>query len=75
MTNDLVRRVHEHKTDQVEGFTKRYRVHTLVHYEQTNNIGAAIQREKQLKKWRRRWKLNLIEENNPNWDDLFEELI
>ena len=75
VTNDLARRVHEHKTDQVEGFTKKYGVHRLVHYEETNDIESAILREKQLKKWRRRWKLELIEESNPQWNDLYNGLV
>ncbi|OHA56624.1 MAG: GIY-YIG nuclease [Candidatus Veblenbacteria bacterium RIFOXYC2_FULL_42_11] len=74
ITNDLTRRVYEHKTDAVEGFTKRYAVHTLVYYEQTSDPVAAITREKQLKKWRRIWKVALIEEKNPGWRDLYEEL-
>ena len=75
VTNDLVRRGHEHKTDAVAGFTKAYAVHTLVHYEQTHDPHTAIAREKQLKKWRRVWKISLIEEQNPGWRDLFEELV
>jgi putative endonuclease len=55
----------------VPGFTKRYGVHRLVYYEQFSDIEFAIQREKRLKKWNRRWKIRLIEELNPNWDDLF----
>ena len=74
ITNDLTRRVYEHKTDAVEGFTKRYAVHTLVYYEQTSDPVAAITREKQLKKWRRIWKVALTEEKNPGWRDLYEEL-
>ena len=75
ITNDLTRRVYEHKTDAVEGFTKRYAVHTLVYYEQTSDPVAAITREKQLKKWRRIWKVALIEEKNPGWRDLYEEVL
>jgi putative endonuclease len=71
VTNDLVRRVHEHRTGVVPGFTKRYRVHRLVYYEQFSDVEYAIQREKRLKKWNRTWKIRLIEELNPNWDDLF----
>ena len=74
VTNDLVRRVNEHKTDAVAGFTKAYAVHTLVYYEQTHDPNTAIAREKQLKKWRRAWKISLIEGQNPGWRDLFEEL-
>ena len=70
MTNNLVRRVYEHKTNMNEGFTQKYGVHRLVYYESTNDVTAAITREKQMKKWKREWKINLIEERNPNWDDL-----
>ncbi len=75
MTNDLIKRVYEHKQGLVEGFTKKYNVHMLVYYEQTNDVNAAITREKQLKKWKREWKLNLIEEFNPEWKDLYYELL
>ncbi len=75
VTNDLVRRVYEHKNDLVKGFTSRYKVHQLVYFEQTPNITSAIQREKQIKSWRRKWKLELIEKTNPNWDDLYERII
>ena len=70
VTNDLVKRVYEHKNDLVEGFTKKYQVHNMVYYEQTPDIQTAIAREKQLKKWSRRWKIELIEKLNPNWKDL-----
>ena len=72
---DLLRRVLQHKQDSIEGFTKRYGVHTLVYYEQAENIPAATQREKQLKKWKRARKINLIEQLNPRWRDLYGELI
>ena len=75
VTNDLVRRVFEHKSDFVEGFTRRYRVHTLVWFESTDSIEAAIQREKQLKNWKREWKVALIEKANPDWNDLYEGLL
>ena len=75
VTNDLLRRVYEHKNDLVEGFPKRYGVHMLVYYEQYNSAESAIQREKSLKFWRRKWKIRLIEETNPEWTDLYEELI
>jgi len=75
VTNDLIRRVHEHKTDAVEGFTKQYGVHDLVYYEQTGDIESAIGREKQIKKWNRSWKKRLIEEFNPDWNDLYNSLI
>jgi putative endonuclease len=72
VTNDLVRRVYEHRSKFVPGFTRRYGVRRLVYFEQFSNIEAAIQREKQLKKWNRRWKIRLIEESNPNWVDLYD---
>ena len=74
VTNDLRRRVYEHKHGLIEGFTKKYRVHMLVWYELTNSIESAIQREKQIKKWNRSWKLKLIEEKNPRWEDFSLEL-
>ena len=70
VTNDLVRRVFEHKSKLVSGFTKKYDVVRLVYYEQYDNVENAIQREKRLKKWNRQWKIRLAEERNPNWDDL-----
>jgi putative endonuclease len=73
MTNDLMRRVWEHRSGVVEGFTKRYHVHTLVWYEVAETAYSAIQREKQLKRWRRAWKLRLIEEMNPTWRDLYAD--
>ena len=75
VTNDLMRRMHEHKNGMIEGFSKRYGIHLLVHYEQTENVRSAIMREKQLKKWKRKWKLNLIEKENPGWKDLHDELM
>ena len=71
VTNNLVRRTYEHQTDAAEGFTKRYGVCRLVYFEQFDDIQSAILREKRLKKWNRAWKTRLIEEHNPNWDDLF----
>ncbi|NQT35173.1 GIY-YIG nuclease family protein [bacterium] len=73
-TNELIRRVAEHKSGGVGGFTKKYGVHMLVYYEGTPYHAAAIQREKQLKAWRRQWKMELIEKNNPEWKDLYEGL-
>ena len=75
VTNDLVRRVWEHKNDFVERFTKKYSVHYLVYYEQCEDAESAITHEKQMKKWKRRWKLELIEKTNPNWKDLYHEII
>jgi putative endonuclease len=71
VTNDLVRRVYEHKTKAVPGFTTRYGVDKLVLFEIYDDAASAIAREKELKKWRRDWKTRLIEEQNPNWDDLY----
>jgi putative endonuclease len=75
MTNDLKRRVYEHKVGLNEGFTKQYDVHHLVWYEPAATAEAAITREKQLKKWNRAWKLRLIEERNPTWTDLYDEIV
>ena len=74
-TNDLLRRVYEHKNDLAEGFTKRYGVHTLVYFEQGGDREGANQREKQIKEWKRRWKLELIEKANPEWKDLYEQIL
>jgi putative endonuclease len=75
VTNNLQRRVWEHKTDLVEGFTKKYGVHCLVWYEVAASPQAAITREKQVKKWKRAWKLRLIEEMNPTWRDLYADIV
>ncbi len=75
VTSDLIKRIYEHKNEVVEGFSKKYGVHRLVYYENAQNAETALLREKQLKKWNRAWKLRLIEEQNPEWDDLFEKLI
>jgi putative endonuclease len=74
VTNDLVRRVFEHKEGVVAGFTKRYGVKRLVYFEQFEEATAAIQREKTMKFWPRQWKINKIEENNPDWCDLYDEI-
>ncbi len=74
VTNDLIRRIHEHRTDAIPGFTKRYGVHMLVYFEATENVEAAIHREKRLKKWKRQWKLDLIEQHNSTWSDLYPSL-
>ena len=70
VTNDLARRVYEHKHKLVEGFTSRYNVTWLAYYEQTADVGSAIEREKQIKGWRRSKKVKLIESRNPRWRDL-----
>ena len=75
VSSDLPKRVWEHRSDLLEGFTKRYGVHRLVYYEFHEDMVAAIRREKQMKKWERAWKLELIERHNPGWRDLWEELI
>jgi len=75
VTNNLIKRIYEHKNNLVDGFTKKYRVHILVYYEQLNNIENAITREKQLKKWERNWKLSLIEKENPEWEDLYKKIM
>ena len=75
LTSDLTRRVHEHKSDLVDGFTKDYEVHNLVYYEAVADISSAIAREKQLKKWERAWKVQLIEKVNPDWRDLYFDLL
>ena len=72
--NDLIKRTCEHKNNLVAGFTNKYHVHQLVHYEQFDDVNAAIAREKQLKKWKRKWKLDLIEQSNPDWKDLYEDI-
>jgi len=70
MTNNLTRRVVEHKSGSIDGFTKKYNVDKLVYFEEVTDVISAISREKQLKNWHRQWKINLIETVNPDWDDL-----
>jgi putative endonuclease len=74
VTNDLIRRVHEHREGLVDGYTRKNNIKRLVHFETHDSIVDAIQREKTLKGWYRRWKEALIEENNPDWRDLWEEI-
>ena len=74
VTSNLQKRIWEHKNNVVEGFTKKYFVHKLVYFEQTSDVNSALLREKQLKKWKREWKINLIEKENPFWKDLYETL-
>jgi len=74
VTNDIARRVHEHRTGAADGFTKRYNVKQLVWYETHGDVQAAIAREKSIKRWPRRYKLNVIEAMNPGWNDLYEAL-
>ena len=75
VTSNLVKRIHEHKTNVVAGFTQKYKVHDLVYFEETQDVISAITREKQIKKWNRKWKLALIEKGNPEWQDLYESLL
>jgi putative endonuclease len=72
VTSDLIKRVYEHKDNVVDGFSKKYNIHHLVWYEAYETVDGAIIREKQIKKWNRRWKLKLIEKDNPEWNDLYE---
>jgi putative endonuclease len=74
VTNNLLRRVSEHRDGIAEGFTKKYGVKHLVYFEAFGDINAAIHRETRLKKWRRQWKIDLIQKENPLWDDLYEQL-
>ncbi len=74
VTSNLIQRIWQHKNNQVEGFTKKYNVHTLVYYEQHEMMESAIIREKQMKKWKRDWKIQLIEKDNPLWDDLWSNI-
>jgi len=74
ITNNLKKRVYEHKNNLVKGFTQKYNVHNLVYFEQTNEVQSAIQREKRIKKWNRAWKIKLIQKNNPDWKDLYDSI-
>jgi len=74
VTSELPKRIWEHKEGLVEGFTKKYNIEIVVYFEVHENIESAITREKQLKKWNRKWKLRLIEEKNPEWNDLYKTL-
>ena len=74
VTSNLQERVHQHKQGLLDGFTKKYNVKNLVYYEIFGDIGEAITREKQLKKWKREWKIKLIEKDNPGWNDLYNNL-
>ena len=74
VTSDLIKRIYEHRNDLADGFTKSYRVHSLVWYEPHEDIKCAIVREKQIKAWKREWKIRMIEEFNPEWGDLYEKI-
>ena len=75
VTSDIVKRVYEHKNSFVDGFTKKYHIHKLVYFETHHSIEEAIKREKQLKKWIRAWKIDLIEKENPDWEDLYDSVL
>jgi len=75
VTNNLERRVYEHKHKLKDGFTKKYNLTKLVYFEMFNDINDAIKREKQLKNWHRQWKINLIESKNKDWKDLYDEMV
>jgi putative endonuclease len=75
MTNDLIRRGYEHRNGLIDGFTKKYNLKRLVYFEVFNLVEDAILREKRLKKWNRQWKIDLIEKANPNWNDLYQQLV
>ncbi|MGI8910966.1 MAG: GIY-YIG nuclease family protein [Rubrobacteraceae bacterium] len=75
VTGDLVKRIWEHRSSFVEGFTKRYGVHLLVYFEVHDHMTEAIRREKQIKKWNRAWKVDLIEKTNPRWHDLWATIV
>ena len=75
VTNDLISRVYAHRNNLVEGFTQKYHIHNLVYYEAYNDINEAINREKRMKKRKRQWKIELIEKNNPAWEDLYDHII
>ncbi|MDO9349909.1 MAG: GIY-YIG nuclease family protein [Deltaproteobacteria bacterium] len=74
VTSDLIKRVYEHKNKLVDGFTREYSVHRLVWYEIHESWEPAFKREKQIKRWKRVWKLELVEKNNPSWNDLYESI-
>ena len=75
VTSDLAKRTYQHKNNLIEGFTCQYKVYDLVYFEQHGDVYAAIHREKRLKEWQRKWKLELIEKTNPTWRDLYAEII
>ena len=75
VTSDLIKRIYEHKNSLVDGFTKKYNVHDLLYFEQFQDMNSAIAREKQLKAWKRQWKIALIEKVNGNWQDLYGEIL
>ena len=74
VTSGIIKRTHEHKNKLVDGFTKKYNLHRLVWYELHETVESAITREKRIKKWERKWKLELIEKDNPRWNDLYDHI-
>ena len=74
VTSDLKKRVYQHKNNLIDGFTKRYKVHHLVYFEETSDVRSALQREKHMKIWKREWKIRLVQQMNPDWDDLYDTL-
>ena len=74
-TSILPKRIWQHKNNLVEGFTRKYKIHMLVWYEQTTDVYAALHRERNIKRWKRAWKLELIEKFNPDWRDLYNDII
>ena len=75
VTNDLVKRIYEHKNDLIEGFTKKYQVHNLIYFEPYEDINEAIIKEKQMKEWKRYWKIKTINKVNPEWKDLYSSIV
>jgi putative endonuclease len=75
VTGDLISRIAQHKTGEIKGFTQKYKVNVLVWFENFGDVNLAIQREKRMKKWPRQWKINLIEQKNPRWQDLYPALV
>ena len=75
VTSNLIQRIYQHKSNAVDGFSKKYQTHTLVYYEQHETMESALLREKQMKEWKRAWKINLIEKMNPFWKDLYHDII
>ena len=75
VTSDLTKRMWEHKSDLADGFTKKYVIHRLIYFELHEDMASAITREKQIKKWNRAWKIRLIEKTNPEWRDLYSNIV
>ena len=75
VTNNLIRRINEHKSKEFDGFTKKYKLNKLVYFDETDDISGAIDFEKRLKRWKRSWKIKLIEKMNPEWKDLYKDIL